>query len=137
MHSWPVGTSIAKRQLYGWLKQPQPTKPDETGFPDGWAHHPQLAEEYFKQLCAESAVPRKNDRGQVRWVWEAKHRNEVLDCTVYNRAAAAVLQLDRYTPDDWKKLASQITSGPMPRRQRAASVVEDVEEGDDYWGSHR
>lgn len=133
MRSYPVGTNIAKRQLYGWLKQEQPTNPDKTGYPDGWCHFPQHAEDYFRQLCAERAVPKKDRRGFVKWIWEASGRNEALDCRVYARAAAALLQLDRYTPDDWKQLAAAV-SGSGVRRTKAP--VEHEGDGEDFWGRH-
>lgn len=109
MRVYPVGTNLLKRQLYGWLKQEQPTDVAKIGWPDGWCHFPdQYPEEYFKQLCAESAQLKKNKRGYWGWEWVAHHRNEMLDCRVYARAAAALLQLDRYAPDDWKALADAI-----------------------------
>lgn len=137
LKSWPVGVSIAKRELYGWLKMEQPIDPHLHGFPGGWCHFPQYAPEWFRQLCSERAVPKKDARGFTRWEWEATGRNEALDCRVYARAAAAVLQLDRYTPDDWKKLAAFVAGGgPSRKRTRKPAEEQQPDETDTYWGRH-
>lgn len=138
LRSWPVGGDVAKRQLYAWLKMEQPVEPEKTGYPDGWCHFPQYAQQYFRQLCSERAVPKKDARGFVHWEWEANGRNEALDCRVYARAAAAVLQLDRYTPEDWKVLAAAVASGGAPRR-RAAPRPSEPDDGSahNFWGKHR
>jgi phage terminase large subunit GpA-like protein len=134
MKSWPVGVDIAKRQLYAWLKAEQPVELERTGYPDGWCHFPQYAQEYFRQLCSERVQPKKDARGFVRWEWVANGRNEALDCRVYARAAAAVLQLDRYTPEDWKTLAAMVAGSGAAKRRAAPRRVDDGAE--DYWGRH-
>lgn len=135
LRSWPVGVDIAKRELYAWLKVEAPTDPNVSGYPGGWCHFPEYAPEWFRQLCSERAVPKKDARGFVRWQWEASGRNEALDCRVYARAAAAVLQLDRYTPADWQKLAATVARSERARPRRSESPpAEDPD--DDYWGKH-
>jgi len=65
------------------------TKP---GF--GYIHYPERCnEEFFNQLTSEKRVIRKATSGHPKLVWELKDgfRNEVLDCTVYNFAAVALL----------------------------------------------
>lgn len=134
LRSWPVGVDIAKRQIYSWLKTEAPTAPEQTGYPDGWCHFPQYGQDFFEQLCSERAVPEKDKRGFVKWVWKANGRNEALDCRVYARAAAAVLQLDRYSPAEWKALAATVAGGgPTKRRTEPKS---ETTEGDEYWGRH-
>lgn len=135
LRSWPVGVDVAKRQIYAWLKQELPPDHDKTGFPDGWCHFPQYARRHFIQLTSERAVPKKDARGFVRWEWEAHGRNEQLDCRVYARAAAAVLQLDRYTPDDWKQLAA-IVAGGGHRARPQRPQVDDGGDADEFWGRH-
>lgn len=126
---WLVGTSIAKSELYGWLRTEQPTDVAEKGYPRGWAHFPSYAEEYFQQLCAEVLVQRvKRSSGSRRevgrvYVWEKKReRNEALDCRVYARAALFVAGADHWRPEDWQRHAQNLT-GPVkkattPRRRK-------------------
>jgi len=113
---WRVGTDLAKGQLYGWLRQEQPTDPDEDGWPTGWAHFPNDREqEWFQQLTAEQLVPRIV-RGYRRYVWEkTRDRNEALDCRVYARAAAASIGIDRMTDDDWDQLESNLPAAGAPK----------------------
>lgn len=97
---WPVGVSLAKSELYGWLRRKQPTDRNE-GYPHGWCHFPQYAEEYFRQLTAEQMVTRIV-RGYQRYQWEkTRDRNEALDTSVYNRAACVVVGADRWDDDRW------------------------------------
>lgn len=137
LKSWPVGVTVVKRQLYGWLRLEQPTDPTVSGYPPGWCHFPMYDEEFFKQLCAERAVPQRNARGFVQWVWEkTRPRNEALDCRVYARAAASLLGLDRYEPDDWKELEALVLGGHAPSTT-PASDNEASELERQYWGGLR
>ena len=118
---WQVGGSIAKSELYGWLQTEQPTDVEAAGWPRGWCHFPQYAEEYFKQLCAEVLVPRiRRSSGSKRetartYVWEKKReRNEVLDCRVYARAALYAHGADRWRPEDWQAKLEAISGGGAP-----------------------
>lgn len=99
---WSVGVSHIKSEIYGWLRQEQPTHPEETGYPPGYCHFPQHPEEYFKQLTNEQIVPRIV-RGYRKYVWEKTGRNEILDCHVYARAAATLVGIDRWTEDHWQE----------------------------------
>lgn len=113
---WPVGVSVAKGELYGWLRRKQPTDSDEP-LPFGWCHFPQHPEEFFKQLTAESLVSRIV-RGYQKYQWEqTRERNEALDCRVYSRAAAAAVGADRWDADRWAYEAEQAgatLTGEMP-----------------------
>lgn len=95
---WRVGVSMAKRELYGWLKQEIPSDEDlaERGYPHGFAHFPSdYGEEYFRMLTAE-VEDIKLIRGFPHYIWVKRYdRNEALDCRIYNRAAAGSLGIDR------------------------------------------
>lgn len=99
---WHVGVSVLKSELYGFLR----LEIGENGeVPDGYCHFPEYAPDYFKGLTAEVLVP-KEIRGFVTYQWEKKfERNEPLDCRVYARAAASVLQIDRMQPGDYDKMS--------------------------------
>jgi phage terminase large subunit GpA-like protein len=104
---WIVGSSIAKGELYGWLRQPRPEN-GETA-PTGWVHWPEYDEEHFKQLTAEQIITRVV-RGQRRSQWEkTRERNEALDLHVYNRVAAAQIGIDRWEPKRWEALRAELT----------------------------
>jgi len=105
---WNVSASIAKGELYRWLKLDRPTDEalaEDTGFPPGYCHFPQYGEEYFKQLTAERRVIRIH-KGFPRASWEKDpaRRNEALDCRVYARAAAAIFGIDRFQERHWRRL---------------------------------
>ena len=109
VQEWPVGTDPLKSELYGWLRMGTPTNPEETGYPDGYVHFPRdLPEEWFRQLCAEQLMPRKNAKGYLVYEWEqVRDRNEALDCRVYARAAGIVMGMDRWSEEDWKRRREQ------------------------------
>lgn len=97
---WPVGTDVAKSELYGWLKLPTPID-EGAPFPAGYCHFPQHPAEWFRQLTAEHlvSVTRKRTGYTIHeWQQLPGRENHYLDCRVYARAAAAVLGLDRVAP---------------------------------------
>jgi phage terminase large subunit GpA-like protein len=97
---WPIGVSVAKSELYGWLRRK--ARADEDELPHGWLHFPEYDEEFFKQLTAET-LTQKTVRGYPRYVWEkTRDRNEALDTRVYARACAQMLGCDRFDPARWK-----------------------------------
>ena len=99
---WMVGGHEAKKELYDSLRAEEPTHPEDDGYPLGWCHFPQYADEYFKMLCAERLVLRRNRRGYSIREWEQiRPRNEALDCRVYARAAAVRHGIDQWTDEDW------------------------------------
>lgn len=102
---WPIGVSLLKTELYGWLKQ-ETEETEET--PHGWCHFPEYGEEYFKGITAEEIVPRKV-KGFTRYQWEKVYdRNEPLDCRVIARACAALVGIDRYKTPQWDDLTAQV-----------------------------
>lgn len=101
---WPVGVSLVKTELYGWLKQEKPTEESGEELPFGYCHFPEYGEEYFKGITAEEIVPRLV-KGFRRYQWEKVYdRNEPLDCRVYARALANVAGVERWTEDAWAEL---------------------------------
>ena len=98
-----IGTSVAKQELYGWLRLPVPTQEGED-YPPGYCHFPEYGEEFFKQLVSEQQIKRMKD-GYAVYHWEkTQERNEALDCRVYARAAASYFGMDRFRDQHWKKL---------------------------------
>lgn len=97
---WGVGVDVVKTQVYRWfnLDKPLDNQPD----PDGYCHFPEYEEEFFKQLTAEQLVSKKDNRGYITYIWEKTRRdNHYLDCRVYARAGAAMVQMDRFDEKDW------------------------------------
>jgi phage terminase large subunit GpA-like protein len=113
---WPVGVSMLKSQLYGWLRHDPPAgKPP----PPGFLHFPEYGEEWFEQLTAESLVPRarKGHRFATTTEWvKTRERNEALDCRIYARAAAALARIDHYEEAHWTELERRLglASPPPP-----------------------
>lgn len=111
---WPVGVDIAKSELYGWLRMPDPGP--------GWCHFPQHEEEYFKQLTAEQLVTHTNAHGFTTYEWQKLpgRENHWLDARVYARAAAAVLGIDRMSARP-ATTATPAAPAPAPRQQNNES----------------
>lgn len=113
MRIWPVGVSLVKSELYGYLR----LHVDEDGtVPPGYCHFPQYHVEYFKGLTAEQLEFRLV-RGFKKFEWVKKYdRNEPLDCRVYARAAAAAVGLDRMSDDHFDQIRR-----PIQVEQRAGA----------------
>jgi phage terminase large subunit GpA-like protein len=122
---WSVGTSVAKGELYRWLKLEWPTEEGlvaGASFPPGACHFPQYGEEYFKQLTAERLVTRIV-KGFPRCSWEKEpgRRNEALDCRVYARAAAAIYGIDRFEERHWRRMEEALAMLPEEEQDTPAS----------------
>ena len=104
---WPVGSSLVKSELYGWLRLEAPV--DGGPCPPGFCHFPEHGEDFFKQLTAEHLVQVRKRTGHIVHEWQVQpgRENHYLDCRVYARAAAALKGLDRYA-------AAQRTGPPAP-----------------------
>jgi phage terminase large subunit GpA-like protein len=120
---WPLGVSVIKSELYGWLRQPMATEDDEKE-PVGFCHFPEYGPDYFKMLTAEELVT-KYVKGYKKTEWQKiRERNEALDCRVYARGAAAICGIDRFTEDNWKKLTNSFQTAtiavnkPEPTKKR-------------------
>ncbi len=127
---WPVAVDMAKAELYGWLRMPEPTHPERDGYSPGYVHFPEYAEEFFRQLTSEHVVV-SLVRGYRKYTWELKHgvRNEALDCAVYNRAAAAVLAIDRWSDEQWTQIEDALREPVRPKPRRVQ-----VDDGESFLG---
>jgi phage terminase large subunit GpA-like protein len=113
---YPVGPDTAKSLIYSRLKM--------ATVGAGYIHFPSgLAEDYFKQLTAETQVV-EYLRGfaKRKWVKSSGQRNEALDCMVYAVAALEYIKTryNRFTL--WKQLAALL---PQPEKP-AEPIVEEV-----------
>jgi terminase, large subunit len=128
---WPIGTPVAKSELYGWLKLSPATDTVRAGGetdPPGYCHFPQYDEQYFKQLTAEKLVGERLPTGFTVFVWvlQPGRENHYLDCRVGARAAAAVVGIDRFSEADWRKLETAIghqSPPPSPTAPPASSAT--------------
>ena len=120
---WPVGVSIGKSELYGWLKMK--AAEDGTRPTAGWCHFPEYDAEYFKQLTGEHLITtkRRNGRTSAAWAIMPGRENHYLDARIYARYAASVKGLDRHraAPVDNKSPtpgpAANAPTRPAPPRQ--------------------
>ena len=124
---WGVGSSVIKEQVYRWLNAKKPTDTmleEGKGYPTGYSHFPQYDEEFFKQLTAEQYIIQTDNRGFHKHVWEKLRKdNHFLDCRVYARSAAAMLQIDRMSDEDWNHLEMTYT-GVVEVVENAAEPVQ-------------
>ncbi len=108
MQLWKVGSSVIKEQIYRWLNGRKPTDEDlknGRGYPTGYCHFPMYDEEFFRQMTAEVYTKKTDNRGFFKFIWEKLRKdNHFLDCRVYNRAASAMLQIDRMSEGNWVEL---------------------------------
>ena len=129
---FPVGVSVLKQELYGWLRL---ECPEGSTPPPGYCHFPDYGEEYFKQLTAEHySIRESRSTHQQKGEWKKdRERNEALDCRIYARAAASVLRIDMFKGPEWDRLELSLGSiktapssepeagapaGPAPRIER-------------------
>ena len=93
-------------------------------YPPGYVHLPKIGEEFCKQLTAEHLVTR-TVKGYRKDEWEkTRERNEVLDCRVYARAAAAVVGLDRFGERQWRALERHLGLREPPGHRSPDGVGE-------------
>ncbi|PHJ81957.1 hypothetical protein VF14_18450 [Nostoc linckia z18] len=110
---WPVGVSVVKTELYGFLRQKPPLEKDEA-LPYGFCHFPHYDMDYFKGITAEHRISKTvNGRPVLRWE-KSYERNEPLDCRVYARAAAAVFGIDRFQEEQWQQLQQELAAQLKP-----------------------
>ncbi len=120
---WPVGVDMAKAELYGWLRLRRGV--DLTApFPPGWCHFPEHGPDYFKQLTGEHLVSSQTRKGYTATEWQLipGRENHWLDCRVYARAAASLLNLDRMAPrpprDPLASAAALVAAGDAARARQ-------------------
>lgn len=112
---WPVGTNVAKTELYGWLRLEPPA--DGAQYPAGYCHFPHYEDDYFKQLTSEQIVAHKTKRGFIKLEWEVifGRQNHVLDARVYARAAAELARIGSFGDAAWSTLEDAVrTKGGAP-----------------------
>jgi phage terminase large subunit GpA-like protein len=106
---WPVGTHPLKSAVYSALRKTI-EGPDSDGvWPAGCLRYPEAVDrEWFEQLTAEY-MAETEEKGRIKHEWKKMRgrANEALDLTVYARALASHLGLDRLSSDDWIALAHQ------------------------------
>jgi phage terminase large subunit GpA-like protein len=115
---WPIGVSIAKAELYGWLRL---VAVEGEARPGGFCHFPEYSEEFFRQLTAEHLVTTRKRNGfrSTEWQILPGRENHQLDARIYARAAASVKGIDRHlaalapTPD------APTSSSPAPPAREA------------------
>lgn len=106
---WTVGSSLLKRDVYSSLKMERPTEESGDPLPPGWCDFPEYGEDYFKGLCSEQLMRKKNRAGYTVYQWEKLvERNEPLDCRNYARAGAAIKGVDRWTDEHWRALRESL-----------------------------
>ena len=122
---WVAGVSVIKEQIYRWFNAKAPTdeaKEQGARYPVGFCHFPQYDEEYFKQVTAEQLVTRTNKRGYSISEWETTRKdNHLLDCRVYARAGAIMLQIDRMTDEDFDAILEQRVPATLEQRIEKAA----------------
>jgi phage terminase large subunit GpA-like protein len=118
---WMIGEGIAKTELYGWLRMPGPLDGEDA--PPGYCHFPEHDAEFFRQLTAEQLVTVRKRNGFTSHEWQMipGRENHWLDARVLNRAAAAVLGIDRMAP-------AATPRSPRPKQAPPAQRQEPVPE---------
>jgi phage terminase large subunit GpA-like protein len=135
---WPVGVSIAKAELYGWLRLPRPAEGEPA--PPGYLHFPEHAEEFFKQLTAEhlATVHRRTGFSVMEWHVLPNRENHWLDARVLARAAASVQGIDRFVargpaPIPTGPSSALTASVPAPSQRPAPSSSPAKRGGGSSW----
>lgn len=107
-----VGGSGLKASLYQNLAKQDPLSRGYRGFPKG------MGDEFYRQLCAEHRVVKKDKWGYPQAAWELVHdRNEVLDTTIYGEAAAIRCGFYTRQPEDWARLRDELEMPVTPEGQ--------------------
>lgn len=114
---WSVKVGYFKSETYRYLRLPAPTDEDLAagrGWPSGFIHIPRgITSEWVRQLTAEQLVTIKTRTGHMKSEWQQlRDRNEALDCRVYARAVAWLLQLDRWDEPKWEQRALALDPPP-------------------------
>jgi phage terminase large subunit GpA-like protein len=109
-----IGTVCAKTEIFDLLRHAQPNPDDSPSH--GCYHFPMYDMVYFEGLTAEVKIVKPN--GDVTYEKRGA-RNEPVDLAVYNRGAAAIVGIDRFTEEHWRRMeqAVQPLNGPpvLPR----------------------
>jgi phage terminase large subunit GpA-like protein len=98
---WPLNVSALKLELFGFLSLED--RPSEER-PRGWIYLPQMSDDWFEQLTAESLMKRKSKAGYEESVWVKTGPNEALDTRVYARAGHHRLGCDTWPEHRWAEI---------------------------------
>jgi phage terminase large subunit GpA-like protein len=103
---WQVNTGMIKSEIYGFLKLER--NEDDT-YPQGYCHFPEDDRHNFPMLTAEQLRIVRDNRGYRHYQWHKKYeRNEALDCRVYARAAASVLNIDLFRDEHFERMKANM-----------------------------
>lgn len=110
--SYNVNVSLGKAAWYADLEKDDPDQRGHVRFPQG------LPPAFFEQAVAEVGRKVRNRAGIAQLVWDLKpgKRNEVLDTSVYARAAAALAGWRSRPAEWWDALAAERET-PDPDQQ--------------------
>ena len=106
------GASPLKMALYRNLKKTDPMERGHVGLPKG------MEDEYFRQLCSEKRVPKRQKTGFIKYEWtkDPSQANEALDSHLQAEAAAIKYGV-RVMPDSrWEMLEAE-REAPLPDAQ--------------------
>lgn len=130
---WNVGVSQLKSSVYADLRL---GRSEDGTYPAGYCHFPMYNAEYFKGITAETLVM-KVHKGYPKYEWEKTYlRNEPLDLRVYNRAAAHVIGIDRFTSNHWDMMVGKYRVTKAGHAEPVAPVSarrKKTGSGDDFW----
>ena len=127
---WNVGVSLLKSALYADLRL---IRNEDGTVPNGYCHFPNYAVEYFKGITAE-VLTMKVHKGYPKYEWEKKYnRNEPLDLRVYNRAAAHVVGIDRFTDKHWDNMVGKYRVVKVGHEEPVTPVKRKKPKSD-FWG---
>jgi phage terminase large subunit GpA-like protein len=118
-----IGTHCVKQELYDLLRD---VKPRADGAAEPYCYHFPMAyeKEYFFGLCSEKRIQREND---ISWERRGNSRNEPLDLKVYNRGAAAIFGIDRFTPAQWRHLEAAVAvEAGEPQEDQSPKPVQEA-----------
>lgn len=116
---FPIGTWTAKDHIMDSLNKVKEPGPGFFHFPLG------LDSEFYEQLTSEKAIIKIRQGVKARVWTKRRERNEVLDLTVYNIAAAAVLDIK----DVGEMHAAILRDAPLTARKRVRQVSKGVSGG--------
>jgi len=111
---WMVGADTAKDWVYNRFRL--------ASGPGAQHFSTDLPDEYYQQLTAERKLARYiKGHKRIEWIKANRDRNEALDLTVYNLAAAHFLGLHRYRKADWQRLRVSLAPPDQDQHEESQS----------------
>lgn len=111
---WSIGTSLVKKEIYNALSFKEGVnRRYRRDYPAD------LHDYWYEELVSEKPIIVRDTKGNksVKFVKASGARNEALDMSVYNRAAAQIYGSDDWTDKQWEKLLDK-ASGKEPERKK-------------------